>query len=132
MSGDELAALAAAQIGVREEPPGSNRVKFNTWYYGREVSGDSYPWCMVFVQWVFAQAGVSLPLRTASCGALMRAAQAAGSTGSSHSVRVSVPGTSTARWLIQLSRAAPCQCLTPAGMFTTSPGASGRAGSPHA
>ena len=78
MTGAELAALAATQIGVREDPPGSNRVKFNTWYYGREVSGDSYPWCMVFVQWVFAQAGVSLPLRTASCGALMRAAQAAG------------------------------------------------------
>lgn len=78
MTGAELAALAATQIGVREDPPGSNRVKFNTWYYGSEVSGSAYPWCMVFVQWVFAQAGVPLPLRTASCGALMRAAQAAG------------------------------------------------------
>ena len=78
MTGAELAALAAAQIGVREDPPGSNRVKFNTWYYGQEVSGSGYPWCMVFVQWVFAQAGVALPLRTASCGALMRAAQTAG------------------------------------------------------
>ena len=38
------------------------------------------PWCMMFIQWVFAQAGASalLPARTASCGALMRAAQAAG------------------------------------------------------
>ena len=33
---------------------------------------------MVFVQWVFDQAGVKLPIRTASCGALMRAAKAAG------------------------------------------------------
>ncbi|MDE7261311.1 MAG: CHAP domain-containing protein [Oscillospiraceae bacterium] len=40
--------------------------------------GNAYPWCMVFVQWVFAQVGVKLPLQTASCGALMRAAQAAG------------------------------------------------------
>ena len=33
---------------------------------------------MVFVQWVFDQAKVKLPTRTASCGALMRAAQSAG------------------------------------------------------
>ena len=33
---------------------------------------------MMFVQWVFDQAGVALPRRTASCGELMRAAQAAG------------------------------------------------------
>lgn len=35
-------------------------------------------WCMVFVQWVFAQVGVALPQRTASCGSLMRAAQKSG------------------------------------------------------
>ena len=40
-------------------------------------------------------------------------------------------GTSTERWENQLSAAAPCQCLTPAGMFTTSPGASARAACPH-
>ena len=78
MTGAELAALAARELGVTESPPGSNQVKYNTWYYGRAVSGSAYPWCMVFVQWVFAQAGVSLPARTASCGALMRAAQSAG------------------------------------------------------
>ena len=74
----ELLDIARKQIGVKENPPNSNNVRYNTWYYGREVSGGSYPWCMVFVQWVFDQAGVVLPLRTASCGALMRAAQAAG------------------------------------------------------
>lgn len=78
MTGAELAALAAREIGVKESPPGSNQVKYNTWYYGRAVSGSSYPWCMVFVQWVFTQAGAALPLRTASCGALMGAARKAG------------------------------------------------------
>lgn len=78
MTSIELAALAASQLGVKESPPCSNQVIYNTWYYGRQVSGSSYPWCMVFVQWVFAQAGVPLPLRTASCGALMRSAQKAG------------------------------------------------------
>ena len=41
---------------------------------------DGQPWCMSFVQWVFAQAGAShlLPAKTGSCGALMQAAKAAG------------------------------------------------------
>ena len=74
----ELLEIARRQIGVKESPPNSNNVRYNTWYYGREVSGAAYPWCMVFVQWVFDQAKVKLPIRTASCGALMRAAQSAG------------------------------------------------------
>ena len=75
---NELLAIARKQLGICESPPGSNNVRYNTWYYGREVMGSDYPWCMVFVQWVFAQAGVKLPVRTASCGALMNAAKAAG------------------------------------------------------
>lgn len=75
---NELLAIARKQLGICENPPSSNNVRYNTWYYGREVMGSAYPWCMVFVQWVFAQAGVKLPVRTASCGALMNAAKAAG------------------------------------------------------
>lgn len=78
MTAEQVLAIARAELGAKENPKGSNKVKYNTWYYGQEVSGDSYPWCMVFVQWVFHQAGVALPVKTASCGALMRAAQAAG------------------------------------------------------
>ena len=74
----ELLEIARKQLGVREAPPGSNNVRYNTWYYGREVSGASYPWCMVFVQWVFDQAGVKLPVRTASCGRMMDDAKRAG------------------------------------------------------
>ena len=74
----ELLEIARRQIGVKESPPNSNNVRYNTWYYGREVSGSAYPWCAVFAAWVFDQAKVKLPIRTASCGALMRAAKAAG------------------------------------------------------
>lgn len=74
----ELLEIARRQIGVKESPPKSNNVRYNTWYYGREVSGSAYPWCAVFVAFVFDQAKVKLPIRTASCGALMRAAKAAG------------------------------------------------------
>ena len=47
-------AIAAAEVGVKESPAGSNNVKYNTWYYGHAVSGSAYPWCMVFMAWVFA------------------------------------------------------------------------------
>ena len=46
-------ALASEQVGVTEYPSGSNKVKYNTWYYGWAVSGSSYPWCAVFVSWIF-------------------------------------------------------------------------------
>lgn len=74
----DLLTLASRQIGTCESPPDSNNVRYNTWYYGREVSGSAYPWCMVFVQWVFDRMKVSLPLRTASCSSLMWKAQERG------------------------------------------------------
>lgn len=49
-----LEAIALSQVGVKEVPSGSNKVKYNTWYYGRVVSGSAYPWCCVFVEWCFA------------------------------------------------------------------------------
>lgn len=69
--------IAKWQIGVIENPANSNKVKYNTWYYGREVSGSSYPWCMTFVQWVFQQAGFNLT-KTASCTTLANAYKKAG------------------------------------------------------
>lgn len=78
MTAEKVLDIARKELGTKESPANSNRVKYNTWYYGREVSGAAYPWCMVFVQWVFAQAGIPLPLKTASCAALMNAAKRAG------------------------------------------------------
>ena len=71
----DILAAARGELGGKESPPGSNRTKYGRWY-----GLDGQPWCMMFVQWVFAQAGASglLPACTASCGELMRAAQAAG------------------------------------------------------
>lgn len=67
----QLLSIAEKEIGTYESPPNSNKVKYNAWYYGREVSGKDYPWCMVFCQWVFNQAGVKVPIRTASCSTLL-------------------------------------------------------------
>lgn len=78
MEAKRVLDAARAELGTKESPANSNTVKYNTWYYGREVAGKAYPWCMAFVQWCFARAGVPLPLRTASCGALMNAAKKSG------------------------------------------------------
>lgn len=80
MTAERVLAAARAELGTKESPANSNNVKYNTWYYGRAVSGSAYPWCMVFVMWLFAQLGLLdlLPARTASCGTLMNAAKRAG------------------------------------------------------
>ena len=55
---EKILEIARSQIGTRESPANSDNVKYNTAYYGREVSG-KYPWCAVFVWWVFREAGAS-------------------------------------------------------------------------
>lgn len=67
----ELLVIAQKQIGIKEDPPNSNNVLYNTWYYKRPVSGKDYPWCMVFCQWCFDQAKVKTPIRTASCSTML-------------------------------------------------------------
>lgn len=66
-----LLTIATKQVGIKEDPPNSNNVLYNTWYYKRPVSGKEYPWCMVFCQWCFDQAKIKTPVRTASCSAML-------------------------------------------------------------
>ena len=69
----ELLAIAVGELGVKETPSGSNKVKYASWF-----GLNGYPWCAMFVAWVFAQAGVALPARTSSCGILRNYAIKAG------------------------------------------------------
>jgi hypothetical protein len=68
---EAVIAAAAGFIGTRESPRNSNNVIFNTHYYGREVSGADYAWCVTFVWDVFRLAGLSGLFygggKTASC-----------------------------------------------------------------
>lgn len=66
-------SIAEKEVGYKESPSGSNKTKYGKWY-----GLDGYAWCVMFVQWVFAQAGVSLPARTASCTVLRNYAKKAG------------------------------------------------------
>lgn len=62
---EEILAIAAREIGYRE---GMNReTKYGEWYGMNYVN-----WCMIWVQWVYHQAGADLPYKTASCGALLQ------------------------------------------------------------
>lgn len=70
---NELLDIARGELGVKEAPSGSNKVKYAEWY---GLNGN--PWCVMFCDWVFNQAKVALPTRTASCTTLMNAAKAAG------------------------------------------------------
>jgi len=66
MTAKKIIDIAEREIGTKEAPPNSNNVKYNTWYYGHPVSGSAYPWCAVFVSWVFKD-DQSLCKKTASC-----------------------------------------------------------------
>lgn len=75
----DVVRVAAAEVGVTESPANSNCVKYNDWYYGRQVRGAAYPWCAAFVSWVLAQAGAGhLAARSASCPAIKSDAQRRG------------------------------------------------------
>lgn len=57
-----------SQLGIGDTR-GNNNVKYNTWYYGRAVSGKGYAWCMAFQSYCANEIGVlgtAIP-KTASC-----------------------------------------------------------------
>lgn len=68
MTAERVIELARSQIGVTENPPDSNLVKYNTWYYGHPYSA---PWCCTFIMWLF-RSEPNLLKRTASCSDLLR------------------------------------------------------------
>ena len=39
MTAEKILEAARGELGVKESPAGSNRVKYNTAYYDKEVSG---------------------------------------------------------------------------------------------
>jgi hypothetical protein len=62
----ELKKSRAARPGVGtpgeteiRDPLGSNRVKYNIWFYGHRVRGDNFMWCAVYQAFVFATAKIS-------------------------------------------------------------------------
>lgn len=71
MTVQRLIEAARAELGVKEEPAGSNNVKYNTAYYGGAVNGRQFSWCLVFIWWLFHSLGADELFyggkKTASC-----------------------------------------------------------------
>ena len=76
MTREQLLAKAKKEVGVKESPPNSNNVKYNTWFYGREVHDHdinptvTYPWCCAYQSWLFN--GSDAIKKTASCSDLLQ------------------------------------------------------------
>jgi len=73
MSLSKVIEIARLELGVTEDPPGTNRVKY--WdIFGPEWQGN--PWCVAFIAWCFDKAGERMAFfgggKTASCGTLLR------------------------------------------------------------
>lgn len=62
-----LINVASEEVGITEYPPNSNNVRYNTWYYGKEVNGSAYPWCAAFVSWCGWKVDANLIGKFASC-----------------------------------------------------------------
>lgn len=64
----EVLNLASSQVGVKATD--TKRCKYNKWYYGTDVSGAEYDWCVVFLQWLFYKLNASdmLFTKTANVG----------------------------------------------------------------
>jgi hypothetical protein len=56
--GQLIARIAAAELGVREQPPGSNDAPRIATYRTATAGAGVGPWCAYFTSWVAAQAGV--------------------------------------------------------------------------
>lgn len=71
MSLSKVIDIARGELGNTEEPAGSNLTKYGFWY---GVNG--VPWCVIFLCWLFNQAGERMAFfgggKTASCGMLLR------------------------------------------------------------
>ena len=51
ITADMVLATAMAEVGTKESPKNSNKVKYNAWFYGKNTSAF---WCCTFICWLFA------------------------------------------------------------------------------
>lgn len=79
MSLSKVIAAAVGELGNTEWPPGSN---LNP--YGKAYGMDGQPWCVIWLWYIFREAGESMAFfggaKTASCGTLLKWYQAQGLT----------------------------------------------------
>lgn len=56
---ENIIKCALEQVGQQEFPAGSNKIKYNEWYYEEEVL--NVPWCATSVSYIYNYGGYPLP-----------------------------------------------------------------------
>ena len=80
----QVLTIARSQIGVKESPANSNKVKYTEWRIGKKSTAayKYYHWCMIFVDWCLNQCGWDVlnnkHMNDMSCTAVMNWAKKAG------------------------------------------------------
>ncbi len=66
---EQALRIAMGEVGVKEEPAGSNSgPRVRQYQAATTLGGTGWPWCAAFVCWCYKKAGKPLPLPTASVG----------------------------------------------------------------
>ena len=70
VTAEKILSIARAEIGTKATAV--KKCKYNTAFYGYEVSASWADWCAAFIWWIFKQAGAEdlLFVKTAGCGVL--------------------------------------------------------------
>ena len=76
---EKVVRIASGEIGVHEEPMGSNSgPRVRQYQRATFLGGTNWPWCAAWVCWVWKQAGHPLPYPTASAYGMLDWAKRAG------------------------------------------------------
>jgi hypothetical protein len=66
---ENLIETARSQVGTARKK--INNVKYNTSYYGHEVSGEEFKWCVVFIWWCMQKCNVPMSVFPKSAGVFL-------------------------------------------------------------
>lgn len=70
---NDIYKIAITRVGKTENPPNSNSIDCNDWFYGKKVYGSAYLWCCVEICYIMHLAGAdTLVKKTASSSDLYR------------------------------------------------------------
>lgn len=75
----DLIGIAEAEVGVTEQPPGSNTgPRVRAFQAATELGGTGWPWCAAFIEWCLERAGMDTAWCSPSTAVMWRRAQKRG------------------------------------------------------
>ena len=75
----DLIGIAEQEVGVREQPPGSNTgPRVRAFQAVTELGGTGWPWCAAFIEWCLERAGMDTTWCSPSTAVMWQRAQKRG------------------------------------------------------